>query len=150
MDRSLTQAHPPNTTATQMNKETQHDERKPSMFRVVFHLFCSMTMAFSFVLNVQHLMHIEFDEIYVVLSSLAFVVAGAEFVFGLREYLKVVDAQDQQGSELLPSHCYRHFAKEAEVDCFLETRATLHPPATAPQEIPGASLSVDFEAGVQA
>ena len=133
-----------------MNKETQHDERKPSMFRVFFHLFCSMTMAFSFVLNVQHIMYIEFDEIYVVLSSLAFVVAGAEFVFGLREYLKVVDARNQQGSELLPSHYYRHFAKEAELDSFLERRATLNPPATAPQEIPGASLSVDFEAGVQA
>ncbi len=96
------------------------------------------------------LIYSEFDRFGVVASSLAFVGAGYEFVVGLREYLKVVEARNQQGSELSPSHYYPHFAKEAELDCFLETRATLHPPAPGPPEMPGPSLSVDFEAGVQA
>ena len=98
----------------------------------------------------HRLMYNEFNRFSVVASSLAFVGAGYELVMGLREYRKLVDARNQQGSELLPNHYYPHFAKEAELDCFLETRATLNPRATAPQEKPGASLSVDFEAGVQA
>ncbi len=98
----------------------------------------------------HRLMYNEFDRFSVVASSIAFVSAGFELVCGLREYRKLVEARLQQGSELSPSHHYRHFAKEAELDCFLERRATLNPPAAAPQERPCASLSVDFEAGVQA
>ena len=80
------------------------------------------------------LMYNEFDRLGVAASSVAFVGAGFEFVLGLREYLKVVDARNQEGSELSPSHYYPHFAKETELDCFLERRATLNPPATAQQE----------------
>ena len=78
----------------------------------------------------HHLMYNELDRFSVVASSLAFVGAGYELVLGLREYRKVVDARNQQGSGLSPSHNYRHFAKEAELDCFLERCATLDPPAT--------------------
>ena len=119
-----------------MNKETQRATRKPSMFRMCFHGVCSIVIGFSCVLNVQHLMYNEFDEFYVVASSWAFVGAGLELVFGLREYRKVVDARNQQGSGESPSHNYRHFAKEAELDCFLERRATLNHPAIAQQEKP--------------
>ena len=99
----------------------------------------------------HRLMYNEFDEILaLLLQALAFVSAGYELVMGLREYRKLVDARNQQGSELSPNHHYPHFAKEAELDCFLETRATLHPLATAPPQRPCAPLSVDFEAGVQA
>ncbi len=150
MDHSLTQAHPPDTTATQMNDETQSDTRKPSIFWLCLHWILSLGAAVSGAINVHLLMYNEFDRFGVAASSFAFVGAGFEFVLGLREYRKLVDARNQQGSELSPSHCYPHFAKEAELDSFLERRATLNPPATAPQEIPGASLSVDFEAGVQA
>ena len=138
------------TTVTQMNDETQPDTRKPSMFRVCFHWILSIAAAVTGAINVHLLMHDEFDRISVVASSLAFVGAGYELVMGLREYRKVVDARNQQGSELSPNHYYPHFAKEAELDSFLERRATLNPTATAPQEKPGASLSVAFEAGVQA
>ena len=150
MDRSLTHAHPPATTATQTNNETQRAAGKPSMFRVSIHWIFSIVIAASGAITVHRLMYDEFDRFGVVASGIAFVGAGYELVFGLREYRKVVDARNQQGSELLPSHYYPHFAKEAELDSFLERRATLHPPTTAPPERPCASLSVDFEAGVQA
>ena len=83
-----------------------------------------------------HLMYNEFDGFYFVSSSWSFVAAGLELVVGLREYRKVVDARNQQGSGALPSHNYPHFAKEAELDCFLERCATLDPPATARLDAP--------------
>ena len=118
-----------------MNKETEHDDRKPSMFRVSIHWIFSIFIAVSGAINVHRLMYDEFDRFGVVASGIAFVGAGYELVCGLREYRKVVDARNQQGSELLPSHYYPHFVKEAELDCFLERRATLNPPTTAPPEI---------------
>ena len=88
MDRSLTQAHPPDTTATQTNNETQPDTRKPSMFRVCFHWICSIVMAGSGAIGVHRLMYDEFDRFSVAVSIFAFVGAGYEFVVGLREYRK--------------------------------------------------------------
>ena len=120
------------------------------MFRVCFHWIFSIVIAASGAITVHRLMYDEFDRFGVVASGIAFVGAGYELVCGLREYQTVVDARNQQGSELSPNHYYPHFAKEAELDCFRERRATLNPPATTQQEKPFASLSVDFEAGVQA